>query len=214
MSNNIFKTQKPPKKNNNTKFNTNIKTNTNTNKNTNTKTNAIIFKTNEPEFKNKTELFEIKDVDFPDLEQQTQLEERKKEKIELNFKHASLKEKENINNDYFIPIGWTVFRMVDRKVIIDGALNNRIKEKNNSIEDYHSIANITFNKLIDNWENYKINYDKLHGFGEYDRFYKMPIPFNENIHIHNDIFSEHEENDTYEDNVFGYGDDDEYENDY
>lgn len=196
MSNNIFKTQKPPKKNNNNN-------------------NTIIFKTNQYKLKNKTELFEIKDTDFPDLEQQIPHEEKNnKEKLELNFKDASLKEKEYINNDNFIPNGWTVFRMVDGKIIIDGDLNNRIKEKNNLIEDYHSIANITFNALIDNWENSKIKYDQLHGFGEYDRVYKMPIHFNENIHIHNDDFSEKEENDTYEDNAFGYGNDDEYENDY
>jgi hypothetical protein len=206
MSNNIFKSQKPPKKNNNNNNNNNNKNhNKNKNKNNNNKTN-------QPEFKYKTELFEIKDTDFPALEQQTPHEEKNnKEKLELNFKDASLKEKENINNDNFIPNGWTVFRMVDGKIIVDGDLNNRIKEKN-SIEDYHSIANKTFNKLIDDWENSKIKYDQLHGFGEYDRVHKIPIPFNENNHIHNDDFSEQEENDNYEDNAFGYGHDDDYEN--
>ena len=83
-----------------------------------------------------------------------------------------------------------------------------------SIEDYHSKANITFNALIYKWENYKIKYDQLHGFGEYDRLYKIPSSFNEISK--NDDCSEQEENDSYQDNYdydYDYDYYDECEND-
>jgi hypothetical protein len=165
---NIFKTQKHDRKDNkdNNKEN---KDKTYTDKN---KVNMkCIFKTKI----NPNETFNIKelDLDFPELEKINKPENKFiiENNIDLNFKEASLKENITDKDDSYenlIPNGWTIYRMIDNKIVIDGHLKNKPKK------NYHSMAFRTFNFMINKWDNYKNFYDELHGFGEYDRLYKIP----------------------------------------
>jgi len=159
---NIFKTQKQDRKDK--------KDNKNTKDNKNNIKHLFNIKTKI----NTNETFDIKESDFPELEKKyTQENITTNEQFkDLNFKEASLKE--NITDkdkENLIPNGWTIYRMIDNKIVIDGHLKNNTKKT----KDYHSMAYRTFNLLIDKWDNYKNYYDELNGFGEYDRVYNIPI---------------------------------------
>jgi len=92
--------------------------------------------------------------------------------FKLNFKEASLKEVINeVAEDEPLPQGWTRYRVKDGVLIVDG---ESTEEEEYTDEEYHYDATQIFNCLINSWNDYKEDYDDLHGDGAYDRLYKMP----------------------------------------
>lgn len=147
------------------------------------KTDVTTFK-----IKDKNNLFDFKQMDFPELVKQPTYQNNNT--IELNFKDASLKQIDNndSNDSNYIPNGWTTYRMVDRNIIKNGNIN-----LNNN---FHNDAYKAFNIITHKWENYKNNYNELHGLDEYERLYNT-INILENIDIYDDIQEEEEEDENY-----------------
>jgi hypothetical protein len=91
---------------------------------------------------------------------------------ELNYKEAYLKEViDEVPEDEPLPQGWTRYRVKNGDLIVDG---ESIEEEEYTAEEYHYDATQIFRTLIKRWNDYKEEYDELHGDGAYDRVYKMP----------------------------------------
>lgn len=135
--------------------------------------------------------FEIKDEDFPELCVEGQ---NKRENV-LQYKNATLKsnevEEEQTNN---LKPGWSrIYYDKNRKLVIENYDHHYYDE------DFHTCAKRGIQTLIDKWENERINYNNLHGEGEYERIHYMPKRENDNYSEDDsddeDYFVEQETND-------------------
>ena len=137
------------------------------------------FKSN----KSPNKSFKIEKQDFPILlntrkEQETETET---ENI-LDYKNAINIKEEIVDNN--IPNGWINYYYDDNKKIIK-KYNENDNENNckyeinveNEIETPEEYHNSVFNNIqlhiINKWEKYKFEYNKLHGDGEYEKIYNM-----------------------------------------
>jgi hypothetical protein len=111
----------------------------------------------------------LTEADFPEL---IAKENAVAADCKLNFKEAYLKEviNDGQEDDPLLP-GWTRYRVKDGVLIVDG---ESTEEEEYTAEEYHYDATQIFDCLIKRWDNYKEEYDDLHGDGAYDRVYKMP----------------------------------------
>ena len=118
--------------------------------------------------KKKVEI-KLTEADFPELIVRDN--DVVTEDCKLTFKEAYLKEVEEIvpQDEPLLP-GWTRYRVKDGVLIVDG---ESVEEEEYTAEEYHYDATQIFNCLINRWNDYKENYDELHGDGAYDRVYKM-----------------------------------------
>jgi len=159
---NIFKCEKnPPKKNIVTSFKKNNE-------------NSGIHLKNSKNTKN----FDINEEDFPVLHV-----EKNKQEVQnslLEYKNAILtKQGENSCEEKLAP-GWLGIRMDEnRNIIFEKCDYNSNHIKKSELEEFHDNAYDAFQVLLDKWENEKINYNKLHGDGEYERIYSMPNIYND-----------------------------------
>ena len=123
---------------------------------------------------NEKKKLEVKltEADFPELVEKNSVSE--KEECKLNFKDAYMKEAiEEVDEDSPPPQGWTRYRVKNGAVIIDGDLPKR-EEEDYTAEEYHYDATQIFGCLINSWNDYKNNYNELHGEEEYERIHSMP----------------------------------------
>lgn len=113
--------------------------------------------------KKKVEI-ELKAEDFPELVAVENAGECK-----LNFKEASTKEtNDDIEGGEILPYGWVSFMKKDGDVVMYANLPREYEES------FHDEAVDVFDEMINRWEDYRDDYDDLHGDGAYDRVYKMP----------------------------------------
>ena len=131
-------------------------------------------------FKDKKKVeIKLTEADFPELlsrksENENDKEKKKENEHKLNFKDAYLTEiVEEVREDTPPLPGWTRYRVKNGQLIVDGECPKK-EDKDYTAEEYHHDAVQIFNCLINKWENYKENYNALHGDDEYERVHGMP----------------------------------------
>lgn len=123
---------------------------------------------------NEKKKIEVKltEADFPELIEKDKISE--KEECKLNFKDAYLKEVVEVEGEDGPPLpGWTRYRVKDKILIVDGEIPKG-EESDYTAEEYHYDATQIFSSLINRWNEYKKEYNELHGEDEYERIHSMP----------------------------------------
>jgi hypothetical protein len=161
---NIFKCEKTPQKKN---ILPSFKYNHNKNNN------------NDKNVKN----FDINEKDFPVLHlEQDKKQDKQQENTVLEYKNAILIKEDKIISEKKLAPGWLGIRMDENRNIVFEKYDydyDSNHNKKSELEEFHDTAYDAFQALLDNWENEKIKYNKLHGEGEYERIYSMPNIYNE-----------------------------------
>jgi len=135
------------------------------------------FKSN----KSPKKSFKIENQDFPILLNTYKETETETENI-LDYKNAINVKEEIVDNN--IPNGWINYCYDDNKQIIKKYNENNCEydyendendyDTNITSEEYHnSVFNNIQLHIINKWEKYKFEYNKLHGDGEYEKIYNM-----------------------------------------
>lgn len=133
-----------------------------------------------PSFKNDKNVknFDINEEDFPVLH--LKQDKQQIQNTVLEYKNAILTKQEEIISEKKLAPGWLGIRMdKNRNIVFENYDYDSIHSKNSELKDFHDNAYDAFQTLLDNWENEKIKYNKLHGEGEYERIYSMPNIYNE-----------------------------------